>query len=39
MDAALVCGDERLLDYLLRVVVEADVIQRDLERLTRGLEE
>jgi hypothetical protein len=39
VDTPVVGRDECLLDDLLRVVVEADVVERELERLTRRLEE
>jgi hypothetical protein len=32
-------GHKRFLDDLLRVVVEPNVVERKLERLTRGFEE
>ena len=39
MHASLVRGDECVLNDLLGVVVQADVVERELERLARRLEE
>ena len=39
LDAALLRANERLLDDLRRVVVEPDVVERELEARPRGAEE
>jgi hypothetical protein len=39
VDTPFVGRDERLLDDALRVGIETDVVERELERLTCGLEE
>ncbi len=39
MHAALVRADESAVDDVLRLVVQADVVERELERLARAVDE